>query len=93
MSKHACDTCGMTHDPQPPNPLPCGCGVKAIVGLNVEGTRTEYHHSHVSYCPLHAAAPDLADALEEIANHLYDKQDRARARELAREALRKAGRA
>ena len=38
-----------------------------------------------------AAAPELAEALREIANHLYNDQDYARVRDMARAALKKAG--
>ena len=38
-----------------------------------------------------AAAPELAEALREIATHLYNDQDYARVRDMARAALKKAG--
>ena len=38
-----------------------------------------------------AAAPDMAEVLIEIRHHLYEKQDWARARDMAAEILEKAG--
>lgn len=42
----------------PPNPLPCGCGVKGLLLLP-----SQEHDLHVEFCPLHAAAEDLLIAL------------------------------
>lgn len=71
MSKQ-CEACETTHDPTPPNPLPCGCGAKGILGTNLEVTRMESHHTHVVLCNLHAAAPDLADALAPLVHAFSD---------------------
>lgn len=48
-----------------PNPLSCGCGAKGTPFLDPIGTGGyEYKDIHVVLCPLHAAAPDLLEALK-----------------------------
>ena len=71
----------------PPNPLPCGCGAKGIPDLDCMGTRIEYRDVHVVHCPLHAAAPDMLKALQELLSRgIAD----ARTMDLARAAVRRA---
>jgi hypothetical protein len=50
----------------PPNPLPCGCGVKGEARLNLEGTGMEYRGLHMVHCPMHAASPDLLHELAQL---------------------------
>jgi hypothetical protein len=47
-----------------PNPLPCGCGIFGVEGINVDGSETEFRDLHIRYCPVHAAAPSLLAELE-----------------------------
>lgn len=46
---------------------PCGCALRGREGINMRGTHTEWRDIHNVLCPLHAAAPDLLEALR-----LYD---------------------
>jgi len=77
-----------------PNPLPCGCGVMGRAGFNAEGTLVEYKGLHIKFCPKHAAAPELYEALEKLlavddAWHGSVNSEMADARQKARAALRK----
>ena len=51
----------------PPNPLLCGCGVKGVEDLDDLGTTVRYKNLHVSFCPLHALAPEMLKALKPFA--------------------------
>ena len=44
-----------------PNPLPCGCGAVGTPDMDTLGTKMEYRNIHVRLCPLHAAAPAMAE--------------------------------
>lgn len=57
----------------PPNPLPCGCGAKGWPELDHGEVRERYTGIHVAFCPLHAAAPQLVEALETIEAGLYSE--------------------
>jgi hypothetical protein len=52
-----------------PNPLPCGCAIVGIQGINLLGTHTESRDSHIRYCPTHAAAPELVKVLRDFVEH------------------------
>jgi hypothetical protein len=41
--------------------------------INLEGTRTYYTNIHVSFCPLHAAAPELLEAAQLKRNTLIQE--------------------
>jgi len=47
-----------------PNPLPCGCGIVGIPGLNLAGTKTEHRQLSIAFCPLHASAPAMLTILK-----------------------------
>ena len=49
----------------PKNPLSCGCGAKGTLDLTYDPPR--YQGVHVTFCPLHEAAPDMYKALKWIA--------------------------
>ena len=51
---------------KPPNPLPCGCGLVGIDGINVAGTHTEFRNIEIRFCPLHSSAAELLEALERL---------------------------
>jgi hypothetical protein len=49
------------------NPLPCGCGIKGTPYLDPVGDRGyEYKDLFIDFCPLHAAAGELLEALRHI---------------------------
>lgn len=51
------------------NPLPCGCGIKGTPYLDPLGTRGyEYKNLFIDFCPVHAAAPALYEALRNLVN-------------------------
>lgn len=54
---------------KPPNPLPCGCGIKGTRGINFEGTRVEFTDAFIVFCPLHSVAPEMYAELK----RLYDR--------------------
>jgi hypothetical protein len=55
----------------PPNPLPCGCSAVGIQDLEDavdDGSAlvVGYKNVHVVHCQLHAAAPELLEALRDM---------------------------
>ena len=73
-----------------PNPLPCGCAIVGVCGINISGTRSEYRDSHIRFCPTHAAAPDLLEALEKLLDMVTDSRLHGDEVDLAAEAIYKA---
>ncbi len=55
-----------------PNPLPCGCGAVGTPDMDTLGTKMEYRNIHVRLCPLHAAAPELYQALVGVMQLIAD---------------------
>lgn len=45
--------------------LSCGC----VVEIELKGYGQTWAGVEIEYCPIHAAAPDLLEALEKIANY------------------------
>jgi len=85
----------MTEAKHIPNPLPCGCGAVGIRELDHGEARERFSSIHIKHCRLHAAAPPLYEALEELlavddAWHGSVNGEMAGARRKARAALWKA---
>lgn len=53
-----------------PNPLPCGCAIVGVPGLNRDATMTEYRNKQIRFCPVHEAAPDLLAACKAAESYL-----------------------
>lgn len=49
-----------------PNPLPCGCGIVGIRGINRDGTAEEWRDKAIRFCPLHAGAEEMFAALKNM---------------------------